>query len=353
MAEETNQAGATEKKRKKSVYFEAAAIVLLVAGVFWIITLFYDFGHHIQTNNAQVDADLVAVTARISGIIKEIRFDAYDQIKSGDTLVLIDDAEYMIKVNQAEADLESARANLLVAEQSVTTSRSQEEAAEAKLLGNTASLERAEKNFSRYENMFADSAVTRNQFDQVIAQWKTDQAYLEAGKKEVLASKSMTQQSLKNILTAKAAVKRKQADLDAARLELSYTVIISPSDGIAGERSIFSGEIVHANQMLLDIVPQDRKWVIANFKETQLKDMKAGQEVIITVDALEDRSFPGRVRNLSPATGAKFSMVAPDNSTGNFVKITQRIPVMIDFESSSEELTDVRPGMNVTVRIKK
>jgi membrane fusion protein (multidrug efflux system) len=353
MAEENKQAVAGEQKNKRNLFLEISAAVLLVAGLLWIISLFVDFGRNIKTNNAQVDGDLVAVTARISGIIAEVRFDAYDRVMAGDTLVLIDDDEFRIKVDQAEADLETALANLKIAEQAVITARSQEAASVAKLQGNTASLERAEKNYQRYQNMFADSAVTRNQFDQVIAQWKTDQAYLEAGEKEVLASKSMTEQSIGNVISSRAAVKRKEADLAAARLQLSYTVLIAPVDGIAGERTIFTGELVHANQLLLDIVPQDRKWVMANFKETQLKGMSVGMAAIIEVDALGGKSYTGKIKNLSPATGAKFSMVAPDNSTGNFVKITQRVPVMIEFDSPPEELEEVKPGMNVTVKVKK
>ena len=201
--------------------------------------------------------------------------------------------------------------------------------------------------------MFADSAVTRNQFDQVIAQWKTDQAYLKAGEKEVLASRSTADQSRKQVLSARAAVKRKEADLAAARLQLSYTVLIAPVDGTVGERTLFAGELVNVNQLLLDIVPENRKWIMANFKETQLRDITAGQAAIIQVDALGGKKFMGKVRNFSPATGARFSMVAPDNSTGNFVKITQRIPVMIDFDASPEELVKIKPGMNVTVKIKK
>jgi len=355
MAEETKQAGIpdTNQTKKKSRYLEVAAAVVLVTGTLWIIFLFFDFSRHIKTNNAQVDCDLVAVTSRASGYVKEIRFDSYGKITTGDTLLLLDDEEFKIKVDQAAADLESAKAGLTVARQAVITSQAQEAATEAKLQGNTASLERAEKNFSRYENMFADSAVTRNQFDQVIAQWKTDQAYLEAGEKDVLASRSLTRQNIDNILVAEAAVKRKEADLEAAKLQLSYTVITAPAGGIAGERTIYKGELINVNQVILEIVLQDKKWVTANFKETQLKEMKAGQEVIIMVDALGGKTYKARVKNLSPATGAKFSMVAPDNSTGNFVKITQRVPVRVEFDDASPDLEEVKPGMNVTVKVKK
>lgn len=352
MAEDKDSPQIGETKRGRT-YIEIAAGIFLLAGLCWIVFLVFNFSGNIKTNNAQVDGDLVAVTARVSGFIREIRFDAYEAVKAGDTLVLLDDDEFSIKVEQAEADLEVARANLLVAEQAVTTSRSQQAAAEAKLQGNVASLERAEKNHSRYVNMYADSAVTRNQYDQVIAELKTDQAYLEAARKDVLASSSVAEQNLKNVASAKATVKRKEADLEAARLQLTYTVLLAPADGIVGERTIFKGEVVNVNQVLVDIVPQERKWVTANFKETQLEDMKVGQKATISVDALGGKEYGGKVKTLSPATGARFSMVAPDNSTGNFVKITQRVPVIIDFDAAAGELDEVKPGMNVTVKIKR
>jgi len=316
-------------------------------------SLFIDFSNSVSTNNAQVDGDMTAVTTRVSGYIKEIRFDAFGSVKAGDTLVLLDDAEFKIKVTQAEADLAIAMANLLSIEQAVVTSQSNQEAASAKLKGNEANLERAEKNFKRYENMFSDSAVTRNQFDQVIAQLKSDQAFLEASQKDVLADKSTIKQNQLNIDAAKATVNRKAADVEAAKLQLSYTVIVASGDGIIGEREIEKGELVNSNQVLANIIQQNNKWVTANFKETQMDEIHAGQKVEIMVDALGGKTFEGKVKDLSPATGAKFSMVAPDNSTGNFVKITQRIPVRIEFTGNSKELETIVPGMNVSVKVLK
>jgi membrane fusion protein (multidrug efflux system) len=130
-------------------------------------------------------------------------------------------------------------------------------------------------------------------------------------------------------------------------------VLIAPVAATAGERTIFTGELVNVNQVLLEMIPDNRKWVVANFKETQMKNLSVGKPAIIRVDALGGKAFSGRIRNFSPATGAKFSMVAPDNSTGNFVKITQRIPVRIEFDEPLGELDAVRPGMNVTVKVKR
>ena len=201
--------------------------------------------------------------------------------------------------------------------------------------------------------MYTDSAVTRNQFDQVTAQLKSEQAYVEAIQKDVQSGKSIIEQNRKNIESARATLKRKETDVASARLQLTYTCILAPVDGICGERTIQMGELVNTNQVVVDIVQQNKKWVLANFKETQMEAIKIGQKVDITVDALGKQIYQGIVKDLSPATGAKFSMVAPDNSTGNFVKITQRIPVRIEFIATAEKLAEVKPGMNVSVEIKK
>jgi len=182
---------------------------------------------------------------------------------------------------------------------------------------------------------------------------KSEQAYLEAMKSDVITNQSITAQNQLNIISAKATIKRKEADLAAALLQLTYTKIIANADGIIGERTIHKGELVNVNQVLAEIVIQDKKWVMANFKETQMKEISVGQEVDIKVDALGEQVFKGKISELSPATGAKFSMVAPDNSTGNFVKITQRIPVRIQFLEAPEKMIAIKPGMNVTVEFKK
>ena len=351
--ENNNDTTAVEPEKKKRSAIEIIALLFLLAGVVWMASLFFDFSNSIKTNNAQVDADISSVTSRVSAYIKEIRFKEYSTVQAGDTLVLLDDTEFIIKVQQAEADVAIAKANLATIEQAVVVSKSSSLSTQAKLKGNEANLEKAEKNFKRYENMFRDSAVTRNQFDQVTAQLKSEKAFVEAMQSDVNTGKSITTQNELNSESARATLKRKEADLAFAKLQLSYTNIIATADGIVGERTIHIGELVNANQVLAEIVVQNKKWVSANFKETQLEKIKIGQHVEISVDALGGKAFEGIVTNVSPATGAKFSMVAPDNSTGNFVKITQRIPVRIEFTASPDKLREISPGMNVTVEIKK
>ena len=205
MAEDVKSNPETEKSvKKKNRLLDIVAGIFLLAGVIWIASLFFNFSGSVKTNNAQVAANMASINSHITGNILEIRFESYSNVKAGDTLIVIDDAEFRIKVAQADADVAVAKANLLSIEQGVITSVSTQEATEAKLKGNIASLEKSEKNYERFQNMFADSAVTRNQFDQVVSQLKSDQAFVEAAKKEALANKSVTVQNEMNIGSARA-----------------------------------------------------------------------------------------------------------------------------------------------------
>ena len=354
MSEESaNNETVQKKEKKRNTILTILSFVFLLAGGFWIVSLFFDFSNYETTNNAQVESYINNIAARATGHIKEIRFEANQFVHQGDTLVILDDEEYSIKVKQAGADLAIAEGNLHSLQQTIITSISNQAAAKAKLAGDLADLEKAKKDYERFKNMYADSAVTRNQYDQVLSKLQSTEAYLKAGENELLASGSVTKQSKTNLEAARATVSRKKADLEAAKLQLSYTVITAPIDGFVGERNLSIGDLVNANQVVASIVLKQKLWVTANFKETQVEKIKEGQKVTISVDALDDKEFKGIVVGFSPATGAKFSMVEPDNSTGNFVKITQRIPVKIEFEASEKELEEVKPGMNVTVEVKK
>lgn len=354
MSEENVPNEAVQKKdKRRNTVLTVLSFVFLIAGALWILSLFFDFSNYETTNNAQVEAYINSVAARATGHIKEIRFEANQYVHKGDTLVVLDDSEYIIKVKQAEADLAIADGNLHSLVQTITTSASNQASGQEKLAGDLASLEKAQKDYQRFKNMYADSAVTRNQYDQVISKLKSEEAYVKASQKGLEASGSVTKQSSINLEAARATVARKKADLDAAKLQLSYTSIIAPSDGYVGERNLSIGELINANQTIATIVLNQKLWISANFKETQIEKIKQGQQVTITIDALDGKEFKGKVLGFSPATGAKFSMVEPDNSTGNFVKITQRIPVKIEFEAAAKDLEEVKPGMNVTVEVKK
>jgi len=354
MSEETAKTAEvqqTEKKRNRILTI--LSFVFLLAGAIWIVSLFFDFSRYETTNNAQVESYINTIAARATGHIVAIKFEANQQVRQGDTLLILDDSEYQIKVKQAEADLAVAEGNLHSLEQTIITSQSNQAATKAKLEGDKASLDKAKKDYQRFKKMYADSAVTQNQYEQALAKLQSSEAYIIAGENEVKASSSVALQSKTNLEASRATVARKQADLAAAQLQLSYTIITAPIDGFVGERTLSVGDLVSTNQVVASIVLKHKIWVTANFKETQVEKIKIGQAVTITIDAHDNKEFKGKVVGFSPATGAKFSMVEPDNSTGNFVKITQRIPVKIEYDAAAKDLEEVKPGMNVTVEVKK
>jgi membrane fusion protein (multidrug efflux system) len=354
MSEETvNKEAIQQTEKKRNTLLTILSFVFLLAGGIWILSIFFDFNRYESTNNAQVESYINNIAARATGHIVAIKFEANQLVNKGDTLLILDDTEYRIKVKQAEADLAAAEGNLHSLQQTIITSLSNQAATKAKLEGDMASLKKARKDYERFKNMYADSAVTLNQYDQVIAKLESTEAYLKAGKNELLASSSIAKQSQTNLEASQATVDRKKADLEAAKLQLSYTIITAPIDGFVGERALSVGDLVTSNQVIASLVLKHKLWVTANFKETQVEKIKIGQQVTIAIDALNNKGFKGKVVGFSPATGAKFSMVEPDNSTGNFVKITQRIPVKIEFDANAKELEEVKPGMNVTVEIKK
>ena len=352
MSEQDPQNETILKDKKRNKILTILSFIFLIAGGFWILSLFFDFHTYETTNNAQVEAYINNVSARATGHINEIRFESNQFVRKGDTLVILDKTEYLIKIKQAEADLAVAEGNLHSLEQSIITSASNQAAGNEKLVGDRAGLEKAQKDYERFKKMYADSAVTRNQYDQVVSKLRSEEAYLKAGQKSAEASSSLTRQSNINLEASRATVARKKADLEAVKLQLSYTNILAPSDGYVGERNLSIGELINANQTIATIVLSQKLWVSANFKETQIAKIKQGQLVTIIIDALNGKEFSGKIAGFSPATGAKFSMVEPDNSTGNFVKITQRIPVRIEFDTSTD-LKEVKPGMNATVNVKK
>jgi membrane fusion protein (multidrug efflux system) len=328
------------------------SFIIIAAGILWAASLLFNLRGDDFTDNAQVDGNINSVAARVQGYIKEIHFVANQAVKKGDTLAVLVDDEFKIKVRQAEADLENAIAALHVQEVGYRVALANSATQEASIGAARASFTKADKDYSRFSNMFKDSAVTRNNFDAAVATKESAAANYDAVQKQQAATKLAAEQMLKSVETAKANIKRKEADLDFAKLQLSYCTVLAPFDGECGDRTIQEGQLINAGQNLVSLVVTDDVWVTANFKEIQMEQLALGKSVTIKVDAFEDDTFEGVITSFSPASGAKFSMVPPDNSTGNFVKIIQRIPVRIDFTSDKRELKRLKPGMNVSIYLK-
>lgn len=324
-------------------------LLVLAIGIGWTFGRFIHWGNVEFTDNAQVKQHLTPVNTRVQGFIKRICFDEYQRVKKGDTLVIIEDTEYRLKVAQAEADCQSALAGKTAMHTTINTTQNNILVTDAAIEEQRVRLQNAEADFKRYEGLLKEEAVTPQQFDRV----KTDYEATKARYEQLLRQKQSTslvkQEQTQRLDQNESAIKLAEAELELARLNLSYTVILATADGVTGRKEIHEGELVQQGQTLVTLVDGTEKWVIANYKETQTTRMQKGQLVDIQVDALPGVAFEGRISSISDATGSFYSLIPQDNSAGNFVKVEQRIPVRIEFtaRNRAEDLERLRAGMNV------
>ena len=324
-------------------------MLVLAIGIGWTFGRFIHWGNVEFTDNAQVKQHLTPVNTRVQGFIKRICFDEYQRVKKGDTLVIIEDTEYRLKVAQAEADYQSALAGKTAMHTTINTTQNNILVTDAAIEEQRVRLQNAEADFKRYEGLLKEEAVTPQQFDRI----KTDYEATKARYEQLLRQKQSTslvkQEQTQRLDQNESAIKLAEAELELARLNLSYTVILATADGVTGRKEIHEGELVQQGQTLVTLVDGTEKWVIANYKETQTTRMQKGQLVDIQVDALPGVAFEGRISSISDATGSFYSLIPQDNSAGNFVKVEQRIPVRIEFtaRNRAEDLERLRAGMNV------
>lgn len=275
-------------------------------------------------------------------------------MKKGDTLLVIDNSEYQLQQEEAEAALSNAQAQIGVLESNVMTTSKVSQASESQIASAKAKLVKQQQDFDRYSKLFKVESATQQQLE-------NSKAALDVATSEYRSAVENYQASLSKVNDIKsqkgvyeAEIKRRKALLNRGKLDVSYTVIRAPYNGKMGRRTIQEGQQIQVGQTLAYIVDQEAgKWVIANFKETQIGNMKIDGEAEITADAFPGKTFKGKIVSLSPATGARFSLLPPDNSTGNFVKIVQRIPVKIKLTESKEIVDQLRAGMNANVKVRK
>jgi membrane fusion protein, multidrug efflux system len=303
---------------RRTVLLAMLAAALVGAGVFgWRTFRFYDT--HVETDDAQLEGHIDPVLPKVSGYVTAVLVDDNQKVEEGQVLLRIDDRDLRSKVATAQADLDNARASVLVARSMVT-------AADTTSVKTAADVE-------RYATLRKKEEVSQQEYD--------------AAKAAADAARSQSQASVQQISAASARVAQKQADLDFARLQLSYVTVPAPSSGYVSRKNVEVGQFVQAGQPLLAIVGDGAGWVVANFKETQLKKMKVGQPVEIEIDAYPKHPFHGKVESIAAATGAKFALLPPDNATGNFTKVVQRIPVKIVFDEAPDPARPLRAGMSV------
>ncbi len=345
-----------KKSRRRIVVIYIVNTLLIAAlalAIIWGARTYFNLDKELFTNDAQVEEYINPVNTRISGYIKEVRFTEHTKVKKGDTLAIIDNSEYKIQLEQAEAGYLSANAARDVASSAVSTVGSNQQVTDANIKAAIARLWNAEQNFNRYENLLKDGAATQQQYDQAATEYNSLNAQLQALQQQKITTSLSTNETSKKVFVNEAEIKRAHAALEMAKLNLSYTVITAPYDGVTGRRNIQEGQLVQAGQTLLSFVRNDSKWVVANYKETQATKLREGQRMRLTVDGFADKTFIGVITAVSQATGAKYSAVPVDNSTGNFVKVQQRIPVKIEFvekENKPEDLELLKAGMNVSVQ---
>lgn len=355
------------EKKPTNKKFLVILIVLVVLGATYGIYKYMHSLAHEETDDAQVEKNMNPILPRVTGYITKVFVKDNDFVKKGDTLFTIDDKDYVVRVEEAKAALAAAEgsfeaakadtggasANISVSEANVQSSKGNIEAAKVRLW-------RATNDFQRFENLYKNHSITKQQFEQAQAAKQEAEAQLKVlqqaenasnYQKNVIVSRSNV--TGKQVDVAAANIKKAQAMLDAAKLNLAYTVVTASIDGQVATIDIQPGQLVQPGQALFYIINNQDAWVVANFKETQLNKMKVGQKVTIIADAYPDVKFEGVLTSFSPATGSRFSLLPPDNATGNFVKTIQRLPVKISLTENNdkEKIKLLRPGMNVEVDV--
>jgi membrane fusion protein, multidrug efflux system len=385
-----------EKKSGRKFIIIAVIILLVIgAGIFYWRSTFSE-----DTDDAQVDGDLYQVSSRVTGQVVKVYVEDNQEVKIGDPIAEIDPRDYQVALEQAEADLASKQAaaiqatvNVPITSVNVNTTvsttgsdvqgtvatveqaRKQEQAAEARVAQAKANAIKSRLDVERYTPLVEKDVISKQQFDAAVAADAGNQAAVLEAEATVIAQQAAVTQALQKLAqsrfqsaqsiktgpdqvrvqqakanSAMADVKQAQAKVDQARLNLGYTHITAPVTGIVNKKNVQVGVNLSIGQDVLTIIPLTNLWVTANFKETQLSRMKPGQSVTLKVDALGGRKFHGKVTQIGGATGSKLSLFPPENATGNYVKVVQRIPVRVDFTNLQQENGDyaLRPGMSVT-----
>lgn len=344
-----------KKQRIRNIIFNSLCAIITMVGALWGIRLFWRYYQYEITNDAFVDQYIVPVNIRIFGYIKKINFTEHQYVHCGDTLLVLEDNEYRIKLQEANAALLDAKGAKEVLNSEIEASYNNISIQDANIQEAQTLLWQYEQDFYRYKRLLAEESVPEQQYEQVKAKYESAKARLQALKRQKQATLSQYEETRKKTIGADAAILHKQAEYDMAKLNLSYTVVTAPYNGYMGRRSLEIGQYIQAGQSISYLTQDDKKWITANYKETQIANIHIGQKVHIKVDAYKDLKLEGTVTAIADATGSKYSLVPTDNSAGNFVKVQQRIPVRIDLEPDAfKHMRLLRAGMMVeTAAVKK
>ncbi|MCX7173003.1 MAG: HlyD family secretion protein [Proteobacteria bacterium] len=316
---------------------------------------------HVSTDNAQIEGHIVPVMPKVGGFVIAVQVNDHQAVKAGDLLAQIDDRDYRAKLAQAEAELQLALANAGKEGESgpqrgqaaaqVAAARANAAAAHSVIEQALANADKAQKDLERMRGLVAQKMVSPQALDSAEAAARASLAQVRASRDSAVSAGDQVMASGAALRAAVARVDAARAARDFAANQLADTRIVAPASGVVSNRNVEPGQLVQAGSPLLSVVSLDDIWVIANLKETDLGDLKVGAPAEIDVDAYAGFKTEGRVESLSPATGARFSLLPPDNATGNFTKVVQRVPVKIRIKQSADPARPLRPGMSVLVTI--
>jgi membrane fusion protein (multidrug efflux system) len=346
---------ASETSGKKKFIIPIVIVVAIIAAIWGFKTWNYSRSHE-STDDAQVDGHIVPVLAKVGGYVTGVSADENQHVTEGQILVTLDDAEYRVRVESAQADLAAAegvagtRSTEGQAEGQVQTASGQRSQLDAQVLAAQAANTNAQANLARMKDLAAKQIVSKQQLDAAQAAAAAAEAQLLAAQRQVTTAGSQISTAKAGVRIAEARSAAAQAALDNAKLQLSYTKIAAPASGLVARKQVEVGQLVTAGQPVMNVVADTGVWVTANFKETQLDDIKVGQGVEFDVDAYDGCTAQGKVESLSGATGAKFALLPPDNATGNFTKVVQRVPIRIAVTKGCPN-HPLRPGLSVNVHV--
>lgn len=341
------------KKKIRKIISEVVIIAIILGGFIWVLSSFIHLGKVEFTDNAQVRQNIIPVNTRVQGFIKKVYFDDYQTVHRGDTLVVIEDSEFRLRLAQAQADYQNAMIGTSAMSTTISTTENNLHVSDAGIQEVKVQAENAYKDFQRYQSLLSENSVTQQQYDDVKTKYETLKARYEMLSKQKTSTSLMKQEQTQRLTQQQNAIGIAKASLELAELNLSYTVILAPCDGVTGKKSIHDGQLVQPGQNLLSVVDESNKWVVANYKESQTKHIAVGSKVEIKIDAVPDVVYKGVVSEISGATGAQYSLIPQDNSAGNFIKVEQLIPVKIRFEQSNNKdaMNRLRAGMNAECKI--
>ena len=342
----------SSKKQIKRIY-NAVIIAAMVSALGYVCSRFIHWGRVEYTDDAQVWRHITPINARVGGFIKEIRFEDYGHVKRGDTLVIIDDAEYQLALAQAEAGLQGSRSGASAVSAGMNTTASNVRVAAAGIEEARVNMENARADYERFEALLQKDAVTRQQYDNARARYEAARARYEQASQQKQSTSLIQSEQAQRLSQSAAGTSVAEAQVHLARLNLSYTVIVATCDGVMSRKDIHVGQLVQPGELLARIVDDNQVWVVANYRETQMKHIAVGNKVTFSADAIPGVTYQGEVESIAGGTGSAFSQIPVDNATGNYVKVEQRVPVRIRLtaESKPEDVARLLAGLNVETEV--